>query len=96
MDQDDQGASATAAETICVCRDGHTGDPDDLSRGCTIDAAAGREKESDGESPRSSSPSSSSSAGIGSSLLAVDEIEKNQPAAPQPPPTSTSGTEKCR
>ena len=95
MDQDDQGASATAAETICVCRDGHTGDPDDLSRGCTIDAAAGREKESDGESPRSSS-SSSSSAGIGSSLLAVDEIEKNQPAAPQPPPTSTSGADKCR
>ena len=40
MDQDDQGASATAAETICVCRDGHTGDPDDLSRGCTLDGAA--------------------------------------------------------
>lgn len=48
MDQDgggggggDQGAS-TAAETICVCRDGHTGDPDDLSRGCVTNRGLDR------------------------------------------------------
>ena len=91
MDQDHQGASS-AAETICVCRDGHNGDPDDLSRGCAVNAATSGgqdEKPGDGEAPQSSSSSS---------LLAVDEIEKNPPAAPQPPPTATttSGAEKCR
>ena len=36
----DQDATMPGA-TICVCRDGHTGDPDDLERGCAIDMRKG-------------------------------------------------------
>ena len=83
----DQDATMPGA-TICVCRDGHTGDPDDLERGCAIDMRKD-ERPEDGEA-------SSSSGGIDSTLLAVDDIEKNPPAAQQPSAPTASNEEKCR
>ena len=83
----DQDATMPGA-TICVCRDGHTGDPDDLERGCAIDMRKD-ERPEDGEA-------SSSSGGIDSTLLAVDDIEKNPPAAQQPSTPTASEEEKCR
>ena len=74
--------------TICVCRDGHTGDPDDLERGCAIDMR--KDERPGGET--AALPSSASD----STLLAVDDIEKNPPAAQQPSTQTLSKEEKCR
>ena len=87
-DTEDDLEGGSQAATICVCRDGHTGDPDDLERGCAIDMRKD-ERPEDGEA-------SSSSGGIGSTLLAVDDIEKNPPAAQQPSTPTASEEEKCR
>ena len=83
--------------TICVCRDGHTGDPDDLERGCAIDMRRD-ERPEDGGAALPSSSSSSSSGGSDSTLLAVDDIEKNLPVvhSQQPSAPALSSGEKCR
>ena len=73
--------------TICVCRDGHTGDPDDLERGCAIDMRKDERPPDNGEAALPSSDST---------LLAVDDIEKNPPAAQQPSAPTLSEEEKCR
>ena len=83
----DEDATMPGA-TICVCRDGHTGDPDDLERGCAIDMR--KDERPGGET--AALPSSASD----STLLAVDDIEKNPPAAQQPSTQTLSKEEKCR